>query len=182
MKKITIIIAFLSFSISSVYSQKINWVSIEEAQALIKKEPRKIIMDVYTNWCGPCKMLDKYTFSNSDVAEYINQNYYAVKFNAEGNSKVVFNENTYTNPNYDPARANTRNAQHEFARYLGVSAYPTMVFFDANLNVLAPISGYLKPQQLELYLKLFHTNAYKDVKSNEDWAKYQKEFKNEFEG
>ena len=77
---------------------KINWVTIEEAIKLQKKEPKKIIMDVYTNWCGPCKMLDKNTFGNADVANYINKNYYAVKFNAEGNDKVTFKDKTYSNP------------------------------------------------------------------------------------
>lgn len=182
MKKITIIIAVLSFGISSVYSQKVNWVSMEEAQELIKKEPRKIIMDAYTNWCGPCKLLDKNTFGNPDVANYINENYYAVKFNAEGDSTVKFKDNTFSNPNYDPAKANQRNAQHEFARYLGIRAYPTMVFFDSELNVLAPISGYLKPKQIEIYLKLFHSDDYQKVESKDDWVKYQKAFKNEFEG
>ena len=47
-------------------------------------------MDVYTNWCGPCKLLDKNTFGNKDVADYINANYYAVKFNGEGDDVVVF--------------------------------------------------------------------------------------------
>jgi thioredoxin-related protein len=163
------------------FSQKINWVSMEEAQELIKKEPRKIIMDVYTNWCGPCKLLDKNTFGNPDVAQYINENYYAVKFNGEGDTTISFDGNTFTNPNYDPSKANRRNAQHEFARYLGVRAYPTMVFFDSELNVLAPISGYLKPKQIEIYLKLFHTDAYQNVNSKEDWDNYQKTYKNEFE-
>lgn len=181
MKRI-ILIFFILLTINLSYGQKINWVSIEEAQELVKKEPRKIIMDVYTNWCGPCKMLDKNTFGNQDVANYINENYYAVKFNAEGNSTVNFKDNVFTNPNYDPSKANRRNAQHEFARYLSVTAYPTIVFFDANLGLIAPISGYLNPKQIELYLKLFHTDDYKNIESSEDWTEYQKKFKNEFEG
>ena len=31
-------------------ANKINWITIEEAIELQKKEPRKIMMDVYTNW------------------------------------------------------------------------------------------------------------------------------------
>jgi thioredoxin-related protein len=182
MKIITIIIALLSFGISSVYSQKINWISIEEAQELIKKEPKKIMIDMYTVWCGPCKMLDRNTFGNPDVAEYINKHFYAVKFNAEGNAKVKFKGATYSNPNYDPSKANRRNAQHEFARNLNVRAYPTVIFLDEYLNLIAPIRGYLKPKQIEVYLKLFHTDAYKDVNNKEDWTKYQQDFVHKFEG
>ncbi|PTX59180.1 thioredoxin-related protein [Kordia periserrulae] len=180
MKKIIVAISLLLVSITTINAQKINWVTVEEAQELMKTAPRKVIMDVYTVWCGPCKMLDKNTFGNADVAKYINENYYAVKFNAEGDSSVTFQGNTYTNPNYDPAKSKQRNAQHQFARYLSIRAYPTMVFFDENFEVIAPISGYLLPKQIEIYLKLFKTDKHKEVNSKEDWEKYQKEFVNEF--
>ncbi|MCH2196886.1 thioredoxin fold domain-containing protein [Kordia sp.] len=180
MKRIILVFSVLLVSISTVNAQKINWVSIEEAQELMKKEPRKVIMDVYTVWCGPCKMLDKNTFQNPDVANYINKNYYAIKFNAEGDSNVTFQGNTYTNPDYDPAKKKRRNAQHQFARYLSVRAYPTMVFFDEEFNLITPVSGYLLPKQIEIYLKLFKTDKYKEVTTKEDWEKYQKEFVSEF--
>lgn len=180
MKKIGFIICILLFSTTALVAQKINWITVEEAQELMKKEPRKVIMDVYTTWCGPCKMLDKNTFGNTDVAKYINENYYAIKFNAEGNKNVTYKGNTYTNPKYDPARKKRRNAQHQFARYLRVRAYPTMVFFDENFGLIAPISGYLVPKQIEIYLKLFKTDKYKEVTSKEAWEKYQKEFVHEF--
>jgi thioredoxin-related protein len=180
MKKAIVLITVFLVSVTTLQAQKINWVSLEEAQELMKKEPRKVIMDVYTTWCGPCKMLDKNTFGNADVANYINENYYAIKFNAEGDSQVTFNGQTYTNPNYDPAKKKRRNSQHQFAGYLGVRAYPTMVFFDEEFKLLAPISGYLLPKQIEIYLKLFKTDKYKDVNSKEDWEKYQKEFVSEF--
>ena len=161
-------------------ANKINWITIEEAIELQKKEPRKIMMDVYTNWCGPCKMLDKNTFQNPDVVDYMNKNYYAVKFNAEGNDTVDFQDKTFTNPNYDPAKANRRNSPHEFARFLKVKAYPTMVFFDEEANYITPISGYLKPQQLELYLKMFKADAHKDMDTQEKFNAYYKAFKPTF--
>ncbi|MBO3115733.1 thioredoxin fold domain-containing protein [Winogradskyella sp. DF17] len=166
--------------VQGAVAQEINWLTIEEAIALQKNEPRKIIMDVYTNWCGPCKLLDKNTFHNPDVVDYINKNYYAVKFNGEGNSNVTYKENTFANPNYDPAKANRRNSAHEFTRYLRVSAYPTMVFFDEEANFIAPISGYLKPQQIELYLKLFKSDKYKEMTSQEQFNEYYKSFKATF--
>ncbi|GAL73053.1 thioredoxin family protein [Jejuia pallidilutea] len=65
------------------------------------------MMDVYTVWCGPCKMLDKNTFRNPDVIDYVNKNYYAVKFNGEGNDVVSYKDNSYANPGYNEARAKT---------------------------------------------------------------------------
>lgn len=180
MKNIIAIVGLLLVSITTMNAQKINWVTMEEAQELMKKEPRKVIMDVYTTWCGPCKILDKNTFGNPDVAKYINENYYAIKFNAEGDKSITFEGRTFTNPNYDPAKKKRRNAQHQFASYLSVRAYPTMVFFDENFKLIAPISGYLVPKQIEIYLKLFKTDKYKEVNSKEAWEKYQKEFVSEF--
>jgi thioredoxin-related protein len=159
---------------------KINWVTIEQAMALQKKAPKKIIMDVYTNWCGPCKMLDKNTFQNEDVANYVNEHFYAVKFNAEGNTSVTYKDRTFENPNYDATKANRRNSAHEFSRFLNVSAYPTMVFFDENANYITPISGYLKPQQLELYLKLFQSDQHKEMTTQEQFNNYYKTFKPSF--
>jgi len=179
MKNIVLGMFMVVFTVTISSAQKINWVSFEEAQELTKKEPRKIIMDVYTTWCGPCKMLDKNTFGNKDVADYINKNFYAVKFNAEGNDEVQYKENTFSNPNHVEGKKG-RNAQHQLARYLSVRAYPTIVFFDEKADLIAPISGYLVPKQIEIYLKLFKTDKYKEVNSKESWDKYQKEFVYEF--
>ena len=98
MKAINILVLVVCLSASSLIAQEINWLSVEEAVALQKKEPRAIMMDVYTTWCGPCKMLDRNTFKNPDVIEYINANYYAVKFNAEGDETVNFKDKTYLTP------------------------------------------------------------------------------------
>ena len=187
MKKVKLIIALMAFGTlisfqnsNEAFEKEINWVTIEEAIELQKKAPKKIIMDVYTSWCGPCKLLDKNTFHNEDVVDYINEHYYAVKFNAEGNDSVTYKDQTFSNPRYDPAKAKRRNSPHEFTRYLRVSAYPTMVFFDEEANYITPIKGYLKPQQIELYLKLFKTDKYKEMDTQEKFNEYYKSFKPTF--
>lgn len=164
----------------SVKAQEINWVSIEKAVELQQKEPRKIIMDFYTKWCGPCKLLDRNTFKNKDVATYVNENFYAVKFNAEGKDEVNFNGKTFSNPSYDPARANRRNSAHEFTRYMQVSGYPSIVFIDEDQNLLTKVVGYQSPQQLELYLKLFKNNDHKSITSRKEFESYVKDFQAEF--
>jgi len=106
---------FLSFNIQA---QDINWISLEKVTELQRTNPKNVIIDVYTNWCGPCKLMDKNTFSNPEIVNYINNNYYAVKFNAEGNETVSFMNKTFTNPNYDSSRSQKRNSSHEFTRFL----------------------------------------------------------------
>ncbi|CAL67916.1 thioredoxin family protein [Christiangramia forsetii] len=178
MKKL-FLFTFLLVAVGSLQAQEIKWMSMNEALEAQKKNPKKIFVDAYTTWCGPCKMLDKNTFSNKDLAAYVNKHYYAVKFNAEGEEVVNFNDKVFKNPNYDPKRKG-RNAVHQFALAMGVNAYPTMVFFDENAKFLTPVKGYLTPQKLEIFLKIFATDDYKKVKTDEEWKKYQEEFKGTF--
>ncbi len=163
-----------------VETKGINWMSFEEAVAAQKTNPKKIMIDAYTNWCGPCKMLEKNTFQNTDVAKYVNENYYAVKFNAEGNETINFRDRAYTNPGYDATKPNKRNASHQLAQYFRIQAYPTILFLDETAEVITPLKGYYKPTQLEIYLKLFATDDFKVVKSAEEWEAYQTNFVSTF--
>lgn len=177
MKNIILLVLF--FTMGAVNSQEINWMTMNEALEAQKKEPKKIFMDVYTTWCGPCKMLDRNTFSDKEVIEYVNKNYYAVKFNAEGTEEVKFQNFVYTNPNYDPNRKG-RNSQHLFAHALKVNAYPSLAFFRENGELIQALPGYKTPQQLEIFLKMIHTDDYLKVTTAEAWEAYQKDFKYSF--
>ena len=86
-----IAIAILLLTATTVATaQQIKWMTFDEAIAAQKKNPKKIFVDIYTNWCGPCKMLSSNTFTNKDLAKYVNDNYYPVKFNGEGNELVNY--------------------------------------------------------------------------------------------
>lgn len=156
----------------------INWISIEELEEAMEKEPRKILIDVYTKWCGPCKMMMKNTFTDPGVIEYINTNYYAVKFDAEGPESVTFKGTTYSNPNYDPARGNGRNGTHEFTMAVapvnGKIAYPTIVYMDEQFRILSPVQGYQQPVQILPILHYFGDNAY----LSESWSDYSAAYSN----
>jgi thioredoxin-related protein len=161
----------MNFGLIAQHNQ-INWMSVDEVQAAMDNEPKKILMDVYTSWCGPCKMMMKNTFTDPNVIEYINKHYYAVKFNAEGEKEVTFKGNTYKNPNYDPNKANTRNGTHEFTMAVapvnGRIAYPTIVYMDENYAILSPVQGYLKPDQIMPILSYFGDNSNKTT----DWQTF----------
>lgn len=151
MKKLLLTL-FITLGALTTQAQEIKWMSMDEALAAQKKKARPIFMDVYTDWCGPCKMLDKNTFHDPKVVEFINANYYAVKFNAEGNSEVNYKGKKYSNPQFDANRKG-RNAIHDFTSLLNVRAYPTMMVFDAKGEIKEPIVGYHQPDQLLEVLK-----------------------------
>ncbi len=167
------------FSTSLVSAQKINWMSMNDALEAQAETPKKIIMDVYTTWCGPCKLMDKNTFSNKDVIKFINDNYYAVKFNAEGTEEITYQDFTYTNPNYQEGRKG-RNATHFLADAFRLRGYPSLVFFEEDSNLIQAVPGYKTPQQLEIYLKMIANDDYKELTTMEAWQEYQENFKNTF--
>ncbi|MBL7964882.1 MAG: thioredoxin fold domain-containing protein [Flavobacteriales bacterium] len=155
----------------------INWVSLEKAQELSKKDGKPIFIDVYTEWCGPCKMLTAKTFTDLQTAAYINKHYHAVKFNAEGKDAVAYNGKKFENPDYNPAMASSRNGTHQLtlaiANVNGRIAYPTLVWMDKEGQVLAPVQGYMTPEQLEPILVYFAEGAYKDTQ----WEAFSGTFK-----
>lgn len=142
----------------SVDSLEINWLTIDEVQVEMNKKPKKVFIDVYTNWCGWCKVMDKKTFSNPDVIKYMNQNFYAVKFNAETQDSIRFMGKMWGFvPQY---RANTLAA--ELLR--GKMSYPTSVILEENFQNPQPIPGYLDVPTIEKVLKYLGENIYKTQK------------------
>ena len=174
-----LLIGFLFFG--ALQAQGIQWMTFEEAQEAQKAEPKKIFMDVYTDWCGPCKLLDKNTFQNPDVSRYISEHYYAVKFNAEGQEEIRYYNQIFKNPKYNPNKKG-RNSTHQFTQFLGVKGYPTMVFFSENGDPIMPVVGYYKPRQLELFLKMIKQGDYQVFSKPEDFEKYKKSFIPRFRG
>ena len=165
----------LFFSLDLTFSQDIKWMSLEKALEAQKVLPKKIIMDVYTTWCGPCRLLDKKTFGNPDVSRYISQNFYAVKFNAEGDEEIFFYDKKFSNPNYNPDRKG-RNSTHDFTKFLGIRGYPTIIFFSEEGDPIIPLTGYFNVRQIEPYLKMIKRGDYAVFKDSDDIEKYIENF------
>lgn len=162
-KSIVVFLTIALFSINQFTmaenksSMGINWVTMEKAQELVNEEPRKIFVDVYTDWCSWCKRMDANTFSHPDIIDYINSNFYAVKLNAEQEEPIVFRGQKYINEN-----PGERRSTHNFAVALlqGRMSYPSVAFFDENLNLITALPGYREPSQFEPILVFFHEDHF----------------------
>ena len=75
--------------------ETIKWYTWEEAIQANKTVKKKFIIDLYTDWCGWCKVMDKKTFTQSEIASYINEHFYPIKFDAEQKTPVVYNNHTF---------------------------------------------------------------------------------------
>ena len=175
MKRALIITLFALLGTSGIAQETINWMSIEEAEARCAEEPRMVFIDVYTDWCGWCKRMDKDTFSNPVIAKYMNDHVYAVKLNAETSDTITFQGQQYVGY----VREDGRNGSHRLARTLlkGKMSYPSYVIMNEEMRVLQVIGGYQKAEAFEPMIHFFGDEAYKVMNGND----FMKEFKSELE-
>ena len=143
----------------------INWMTWEQAVAQSKKDekPKKIFIDFYTAWCGWCKRMDATTFANPMVADYMNKNYYPIKFDAEGMDTIVFKGTTFMNSDPNFQKTGARGKVHILAYSLleGALSYPSYAILDENFSRIHILAGYKQPDALLGNLLFFSGEEYK---------------------
>ena len=173
MKKIIsfVIIFIISFNLFSQENTEslVKWYSFEEAVKLNRINAKKLFIDVYTDWCGWCKVMDKNTFNHPVIAKYLNEKYYPVKFNAETTDTVSFEEKLFVNT------GTGRRPSHQLAIALlqGQMSYPSIAYMDELNRLITIVPGYLKPEGIEPILRFFAEDIYKTGKT---FQEYQKTF------
>jgi len=151
---ISVLAVFLSLeTIASAQAKNFN-----EALELAKSQKKKIIVDVYTDWCGWCKKMDKDAYGNKAVKELIFESFILVKLNAEGSGKNSYKGKAYTDS--------------ELAAYFQVSGYPTTVFLSSDGTIIEfkydnfgmnNLPGYYTADEFKKVLEFIKDDKYKDT-------------------
>lgn len=169
MRKKEFILAFILIGLTGfcAFSQNVAWVSLQEAQQRAGAEQKKVMIDIYTNYCAWCKVMDQRTFSDPEVVQYLNDYFLAVRFNAEEEQALVFKGKSYNRVR------NGRKIYHELALEFmrGRLSYPTIVFLDEQLNLIQPIPGYQDASQYIKVLRYFGENYHLRM----PWDKYEQQ-------
>ncbi|KPQ15309.1 thioredoxin family protein [Algoriphagus formosus] len=129
MQKLILTLGLLFFASIGFSQDQITWLKFEEAVAANQSDPKMLLVDVYTDWCGWCKKMDKETFTDPEVVKYVNENFYAVKLNAEDTKRT-----------FDFMGKKFSEAQ--LAAAMRVRSYPNFVVIEPTLQNIAQLPGY----------------------------------------
>ncbi len=163
------VLASILFLSNSLLAQKqsadnhkdlVKWMTLTEALEKQKEYPKKIFVDVYTDWCGWCKVMSKNTFSDAQIAGYINQYFYPVRFNAETTDTIEYLGKSYVNKNIGG-----RRPTHELAFVLTKNrpSYPTISYLDERGQLIQALPGYIDVQKIQPFLIYFNENAFRSA-------------------
>ena len=151
---------------------EVKWMTFEEAVEKSKTEKRKIFIDVYTDWCGWCKVMDKKTFSEPAVAKLLNEKFYPVKFNAEQREDVVYNGTTFK------FIEQGGRGTHQLAAALlnNQLSYPSVVFLNEDFAIIHILKGYQQAPQFHKMAEFIGGDFYKKTKMEAWEPQYQSPF------
>jgi thioredoxin-related protein len=132
MKAFSLVLLLVLLSLNLQAQDQIQWMKFEEAIAANEQNPKMILVDVYTDWCGWCKKMDKDTFTDPQVIAHFQKNFYAVKLNAEDTKRSFqFMGKTFT--------------EAQMAASMRVNSYPNFVVIEPGLQNIAQLPGYREP-------------------------------------
>ncbi|MFH0989801.1 MAG: thioredoxin fold domain-containing protein [bacterium] len=133
----------------STASAAIPWKKFDEGVLLAKKENKKIIVDVYTDWCSWCKKMDKEVYGNPAISKMLSKNFISVKLNPEASEQVTFEGRSIANS--------------QFAQNFGVTGYPTTLFLDSEMKPITILPGYVTETEFRKILTYIGENHYKSM-------------------
>lgn len=137
---------------STEYEKKegeITWIDIPTADKISNSEGKMYFIDMYTDWCGWCKVMDKKTFTDPNIIQYMTEHFHSIKFDAEQKESVIFNGKKY---DWQPKGRNGVNALAE-ELLKGRLSYPSYVYLDKDKNFIKITNGYLPPENFITDLK-----------------------------
>jgi len=125
---------------------KLPWLAFDAASELAAKQRKHMIVDIYTTWCGWCKVMDRQTYGDPQVSAYLTEHFVLAKVNGESSAKLHWKGKELT--------------ERQFAKEVGVSGYPATYFMKPDAELLGGVAGYIKTPDFMIYARYVHTRWY----------------------
>jgi thioredoxin-related protein len=136
---------------SSPEGDELAWKTFAAARADARESKRKVVVDVWTSWCGWCKKMDRDVYTNAEVRAYLQEHFEIAKLDAESAAKQKIDDGEYSG--------------RDIAKSMGVSSYPTTVFFTDAGEMITAVPGYIDAPTFLRVLEYIHGEYYK----NQSW-------------
>ncbi len=115
----------------------INWYGYDDGMATGKKEGKKVLISFYADWCTYCKKMDRETFSDGEVATYMNENFIPIKLNSD--------------------------IEKQLSKEFRVNGLPTTWFVDESGEKIQALPGYLSREMFLAFMKYIQSDSYRDI-------------------
>ncbi len=131
------IFALWFVSIGFASSAGIVWVSYDEAISRVEQEPKKLLINFYSDRCEYCIVMEKETFMDPAIVAYINKNFIPVRVNSDTDQKI--------------------------AESFKVRGLPDTWFMSETKEIIGHRPGFIPAETMIMVLKYIHTDSYKNL-------------------
>ncbi|MBD8489955.1 thioredoxin family protein [Echinicola sp. CAU 1574] len=135
--------------------ESIHWLSFEQLEDSLAKQPKKVFIDFYTDWCTYCKKMDRKVFTKPEVIQKINTEFYAVRMDAENRDTIQFDGHVFFNRLATDKRAGIHDLAMLLGQRNGIFAPPTLIILENEFKVLDRRFEYLYSEKLMEWLSSF---------------------------
>lgn len=142
----TIAIFFSAAGISELQSQSLNPMDLDRALEYAAQNNKKVLIDVYAEWCPYCEKMHNEVYTEPDVIDTVNEYYYLVKINIESEEPVNYLGRQMT--------------ERDFSSFLNSSSLPTTFFMKPDGDLLGMQPGLLPADVFEDLLHFVGSNAF----------------------
>ncbi len=131
-----LLLIFAAISFKS--AEEIKWLDFNKGYEMAKKKNKIMLVDVYTDWCGWCKRMDKDAYAKEGIIKAVNADFVAVKFNPEIQGVTY----TYDGKNYTGEQLAGVISNYQ------INGYPTTIFIYPKGKKIEVMAGYRNAEQL----------------------------------
>ncbi|MBX7151069.1 DUF255 domain-containing protein [bacterium] len=155
--KFTALTLLICFSLSWNFpGDQLTWYSFDEGLTKAKAENKHVLIDVYTDWCGWCKVMEQKTYSDPDIIKYLNAKFILVKLNPEKDGSITYNGKKYS--------------AAQFSEGIGVNGYPATAFFESDSKMVTLVPGYIQAKEFLNIIQYIGEKEYYQI-SFDDYLK-----------